>query len=145
MERVREDGYRASDDAERIDRARVWRWLAEDSYWATGRPRDVQDRAIDHSLCVGLYAPDGRQVGFCRLVTDRATFAWLCDVFVDEAHRGNGLGAFMVDFAVSHPALGSVRRQVLITSTAHALYARFGYGPVTDDRLANWMVRLSPG
>ena len=78
-------------------------------------------------------------------MTDHATFAWLCDVFVGEAHRGKGLGAFMIDFAVSHPALGSVRRQVLITSTAHDLYAHFGYGPVTDDRPANWMVRRSPG
>ena len=63
MERVRDDGYRVSDDSERINRAWVWRWLAEDSYWATGRPRDVQEQAMDNSLCIGLYAPDGGKRG----------------------------------------------------------------------------------
>ncbi len=142
MEVSRDDGYALSDSTGRLDRAWVSSWLAEQSYWAVGRPRAVQDRAIDESLCFGVYAPDGAQVGFCRYVTDRATFAWMCDVFVDEAHRGRGLGAWMVATSLEHPDLVLVRRQVLVTSTAHDLYARFGFASVADADAAKWMVRL---
>jgi GNAT superfamily N-acetyltransferase len=140
MQVTREDGYSVSDDPERIDRAWVATWLAEQSYWATGRPREVQERAMDHSLCVGVYAPDGSQVGFCRYVTDRATFAWLCDVFVDEAHRGCGLGVFLVETSLTHPDLAGVRHNVLVTSTAHALYSRFGYATLDQAEAGRWMV-----
>jgi predicted N-acetyltransferase YhbS len=91
-------------------------------------------------LCIGLYAPDGGQVGFCRYVTDQATFAWLCDVFVDEAHRGS-LGRFMVQFAVDHPAVAGLRLQLLATRDAHTLYERFGYQRVAEADAGRWMVR----
>ncbi len=140
MQVTRDDGYSVSDDPERIDRAWVAAWLAEQSYWATGRPRDVQDRAIDHSLCFGVYAPDGSQVGFCRYVTDRATFAWLCDVFVDENHRDRGLGVFLVRTSLAHPDLVGIRRHVLVTGSAQELYSRFGYTALNETQAATWMV-----
>ncbi len=143
METTRADGYCVSDDPSRIDRNRVWRWLSEESYWATGRARDVQDRAIDHSLSFGLYGPDGQQAGFCRFVTDHATFAFLSDVFVAVGHRGNGVGTFLVETALSHPALATVRRHALVTRDAHELYAKFGYLGLSDDERQLWMVRLA--
>jgi GNAT superfamily N-acetyltransferase len=136
------DGYVVDDDPTRLDRDLVWRWLAEESYWALGRPRDVMERAIDGSVCLGLYAPTGEQVGFCRHVTDGATFSFLSDVFVSVDHRGGGLGTFLVEVAVGHPAVAEVRQQTLRTADAHGLYAKFGYRPYTDDERDTWMVRL---
>jgi GNAT superfamily N-acetyltransferase len=128
-------GYTISTDPARLDRALVHRWLSEDSYWATGRPRDVMDRAIDGSLCFGLYAPDGAQAGFCRAVTDYATYAWLADVFVLDEHRGRGLGVWLVRAAVEHPDLRTLRWH-LMTDDAHGLYAQFGFAPSpTPERL----------
>jgi GNAT superfamily N-acetyltransferase len=136
------DGYVVSDDPSRLDREFVWRWLSEESYWALGRPRDVMERAIDGSLCMGLYTPSGEQVGFCRFVTDRATFAFLSDVFVVEEHRAGGVGTFMVGVAVAHPEVAGVRQQTLRTQDAHGLYAKFGYRPFTDEERLTWMVWL---
>jgi GNAT superfamily N-acetyltransferase len=141
MDQTRTDGYCVSDDDARIDRDWVAKWIAEESYWATGRPQDVQDRAIDHSLCIGVYGPDGAQAGFCRLVTDRATFAWLCDVFVATSHQGKGLGSFMIDFAMAHPDLATVTRLVLSTTDAHGLYAKFGFVDFTEADRRKWMIR----
>ncbi len=84
------DGYEISNDDARLDRALIHRFLHDDSYWARGIPREIMDRAIDNSLCFGLYAGDGRQVGFARAITDRAAIAYLADVFVLEQHRGRG-------------------------------------------------------
>jgi hypothetical protein len=140
MERVREDGYRVNDDRRQLDGERVWHWLSEQAYWALGRTREQQDTANEHSLCIGLYAPTGEQVGFCRYVTDRATFAWLCDVFVVEAHRG-GAGTFMVEFAVEHPAVAGIGIQLLATRHTHSLYERLGYRRFAEPDLARWMIR----
>ena len=131
-------GYWISDDPALLDIARVHQWMSQDAYWAKGRARDVTVRAIEHSLSVGLYAPDGTQAGYVRLVTDRATFAWLCDVFVDPAHRGRGLGSFLVAQAVGHPDVANVR-QVLMAEPGRTIYRRFGY----DDLLRpeRWMER----
>lgn len=118
--------YWASDEDALLQRDMVHRWMSESSYWAQGRSRSVSDKAIDHSVCIGLYAPDGAQAGFCRWVTDGATFAWLCDVFVDPAHRGRGLGVFMVECALAHPEVEGVRL-LLGTADAHGLYSRFGF------------------
>jgi GNAT superfamily N-acetyltransferase len=119
-------GYSISTDPNRLNRALVHRWLSEVSYWARGRPRDVQDRAIDGSLCFGLYAPDGAQAGFARAVTDYATYGWLADVFVLEEHRGRGLGLWLVRTAVEHPELRGLRWH-LMTDDAHSLYAVLGF------------------
>ena len=141
MEWRDEHGYVVSDDVTRLDRDFAWQWLANDSYWAQGRSRDVMERAIDGSLCLGLFAPSGEQVGFCRQVTDGATFAFLSDVFVVEAHRGGGAGTFMVRTAIEHPTIAGVRQQTLRTQDAHGLYAKFGYRAITPDEHPTWMVR----
>jgi GNAT superfamily N-acetyltransferase len=132
------DGYWASDDHELIDVDRVHAWISGESYWAEGRRREVMARALETSLVIGLYSADGTQVGVARLVTDYATFAWLCDVFVDTAHRGRGLGMFLVDTAVGHPDVRGLR-QVLVAEPGRSLYARYGFGPLA--RPERWMER----
>src|ERR1700684_1058332 len=99
----------SSDDPSLIDRARVHRWLSTESYWAPGRSFDVVARSLSESLTLGLYGPDDRQGGLCRWVTDRATFAWLCDVFVSTTVRGRGLGTFLVGTATAHPDVSGLR------------------------------------
>ena len=130
------DGYEISTDKARLDVEAVHRWLSEDSYWARGRPREVQEAAIANSACVGAYAADGSQAGFARVVTDGATFAWLCDVFVFPDHRGQGLGRAMVQAALELPELQPVRRWVLATFDAHGVYAPFGFRELEPGR---WM------
>jgi GNAT superfamily N-acetyltransferase len=115
-------------DAARLDRALVQRVLAA-TYWAAGIPRDVVDRSIDGSLAFGLYDGDA-QIGFCRVVSDRATFAWLCDVFVLPSHRGRGLARWMVARVQEHRELQGLRRWLLATKDAHAVYAACGFGPL---------------
>lgn len=136
--------YLISTDPARVDAPGVHQLLAEQSYWATDRAFDVQRRAIEHSaLVVGVYTTDGRQVAFARMVTDLATFAWLCDVVVDSAHRAGGLGTAMVRTIVEHPAVVNVRWQLLATRDAHSLYQKVGYTPLHDPTF--WMHRRRPG
>jgi GNAT superfamily N-acetyltransferase len=120
------DGYEIDTDPGRVDLNAVHAFLRE-SYWCEGVPRDVVARSIEGSLVFGLYAPDSGQAGFARVVTDRATFAWLADVYVLEEHRGRGLGTWLVETALGHPDLGGVRRFSLATADAHSLYQRFGF------------------
>lgn len=120
------DGYTVDDDPSRLDLGFIHHWLSTESYWAQGRPLEVTERAVRASLNLGLYDRDGAQAGFCRWVTDQATFGWLCDVFVDGAHRGHQLGVFLVRCAVEHPAVRELRC-VLGTKDAHELYRRFGF------------------
>jgi GNAT superfamily N-acetyltransferase len=131
-------GYWASDDASLTDIKRVHSWLSLQSYWAAGRPYDVMVRAAENSLVVGLFTAEGEQAGFARFVTDYATFAWLCDVFVDSAHRGHGLGSFLVRTAAGHPAVRDIR-QVLATQPGRSLYRRHGYGELASPE--RWMER----
>lgn len=132
------DGYWISDDPSLVDMDRVHRWLSTESYWAQGRSFDLVARSLSESLTFGLYGPDDGQVGLCRWVTDRATFAWLCDVYVDRAVRGRGLGTFLVGTATAHPDVSGLRL-VLGTRDAHELYRRFGFDSlVWPDR---WMER----
>lgn len=120
-------GYEVSTDRNRLDLGFIHAFLAT-SYWSPGIPRDVLERGIANSLPFGLYAPDGVQAGFARAVTDRATFAYLGDVFVAEEHRGRGLGKFLVETVLEHPELQGLRRWTLATADAHELYRRFGFG-----------------
>ena len=117
-----------SDDPARLDRALVHRFLSGHSYWAKGVSRAVVDRAIDHSLCFGVYRA-GQQIGFARVVTDQATFAWLADVFIDEGHRGQGWSKKLVAAVLAHPGLQGLRRFLLVTLDAHGLYTQFGFTP----------------
>lgn len=123
------DGYLISDDPARLDVGAIHGYLAR-SYWAAGIPRKVVERSVRNSLCVGLYTAGGEQVGLVRVVTDCATYAWLCDVFVLEAHRGRGLSKAMMRAILTHPKLQTVRRFTLATRDAHGLYAQFGFKPL---------------
>lgn len=115
--------------------------LAERSYWAAGRPREIVERSVANSLCFSAIA-DGRQVGFARVVTDEATFAWVCDVFVDEAWRGQGIGRGLMAAIVEEPRLAGLKRTVLVTSSPE-FYVPFGFAPL--DRPERWMLRQGPG
>ncbi len=115
-------------DPARLDLAVVHGFLAE-SYWAKGIPLETVRRSIRNSLCFGLYEA-GHQIGFARVVSDRATFAYLADVFVLESHRGRGLGKLLMDAVVAHPDLQGLRRWMLATRDAHGLYAQFGFTPL---------------
>ena len=130
------NGYEISTDPARLDLDVIHGYLRE-AYWSPGVPRDVVERSIARSLCFGLYAPDGAQAGFARVVTDGATFAWIADVFVLEPHRGRGLGVWLMETLLAHPDLQGLRRTVLATNDAHGLYERFGFEPLpTPER---WM------
>jgi len=122
------NGYEVSDEPARLDLDAVHAYLAT-SYWSPGLPRDVMERGIRHSICLGLYTSAGSQVGFARVVTDRAQFSYLADVYVLEGHRGRGLGVWLVKCVMQHPELQSMRRWILATRDAHQLYSRFGFGP----------------
>jgi GNAT superfamily N-acetyltransferase len=128
---TRPDGHWISDDPALIDIDIVHHWLSTQSYWARNRPREVTERAIAGSLNFGLFTDDGTQVGFCRWVTDGATFAWLCDVFIDQGHRGDGLGVFLVTVATEHPTVTGLRL-LLGTGDAHELYRRFGFTSIAQ-------------
>jgi len=119
-------GYLLSDDPARLDVDAVHAFLTR-CYWAEGIPHEVVARSMAHSLCLGIYAPDGAQVGLLRVISDYATFAYLCDVYVLEAHRGRGLSKAAMRAYATHPRLQNLRRQQLVTQDAHGLYRQFGF------------------
>ncbi|WUR13985.1 GNAT family N-acetyltransferase [[Empedobacter] haloabium] len=116
-------------DKARLDVAMIHRFLSEESTWALGIPRELVQRAIDHSLCFGVYDADGAQLAFARVISDQATFAYLLDVFVLPAHRGQGHSTRLMDAVMAHPGLQGLRRFMLATMTAPDLYARYGFAP----------------
>ena len=121
----RRDGYIVSTDRSMLDLESIHSYLSQ-SYWAASVPENVVRRSIEGSLCFGVYK-DEEQVGFARVVTDRATFAYLADVFVLEEHRGRGIGKWLVEVILSHPDLQGLRRWMLATRDAHDLYRRYGF------------------
>ena len=130
-----------STDKSKLDIGLIHHWLSTISYWAQGRPLQVVQQSIEHSLCFGVYVSD-TQVGFARVITDYATFGWLCDVFILEAYRGRGLSKWLVQTVVSHPDLQGIRRLLLATRDAHELYRR--YGGFNSLQLPDrWMERIS--
>lgn len=123
-----------STDRNRLDRAAIHTFLAG-SYWSPGIPRDVVDRAIENSLCFGVYDRDAL-VGFARVITDSATFAYVSDVFVLESHRGRGLSTWLMEVLMAHPDLRNLRRWMLATADAQGLYEKFGFRtPAKPERL----------
>lgn len=130
MPRPPPDGIEISTDPARLDLDLIHGYLRT-SYWSPEIPRDIVMRAVRGSLCIGAYDA-GRQVGFARVVTDRATFAWVCDVFVLESHRRRGIADALMSAVMAHPELQGLRRWSLGTRDAHALYRRHGFGPVDD-------------
>jgi GNAT superfamily N-acetyltransferase len=139
MAKDRQDDYWICTDKDRLDVHLIHDYLSRTSYWASGRSLDTVQTSIENSLCFGVYAA-GQQVGFARVVTDYATFAWLCDVFVLTSHQGQGLGRRLVETIVAHPELRTLAIFLLATSDAHDLYRRHGgfEGLQAPDK---WMVR----
>ncbi len=117
--------YTISTDPARLDVGFIHDYLSNISYWAQGRSLDVTRKALENSLCFGVYH-GAEQVGLARVVTDYATFGWLCDVFIVEAHRGHGLGKWLIECVVAHPDLVGLKQMILATRDAHELYRRYG-------------------
>lgn len=132
-------GYEISTDPTRLDIDAMHAYLTR-SYWSPGIPRDVVERAARGSLCFGVYQ-GGRQVGLARVVTDHATFAYLCDVYVLEEHRGKGLSKWLMREVMAHPALTGARRVMLGTRDAHGLYARHGFQAPPNDGVLMQILR----
>jgi GNAT superfamily N-acetyltransferase len=118
--------YRVSTDPAALDAAAIHAFLASSSYWAAEIPFPLVRRSLEHSLCFGLYEGDS-QVGLARVISDFATFAYLCDVYILPEHRGHGLGVWLMECVTTHPALQGLRRFMLATRDAHELYRRFGF------------------
>ena len=122
--------FTISTDTNRLDRERIHDFL-KGSYWAPGISREVVDRSIEGALCFGVY-DENAQVGFARVITDRATFAYVADVFVLESHRGRGLSVWLMEAIRAHPDLQNLRRWILMTRDAHGLYEKFGFRRMAD-------------
>lgn len=136
------DRFEISDDKARLDVDRVHRNLAE-SYWAKGIPRELVAHSIEGSMCFGLY--DGKaQIGFARVISDRATFAYLCDVYVEVGYRGKGLGRWLIEVVMAHPDISGLRRLLLATRDAHRFYEPLGFKPAADPRLFLQLVKENP-
>ena len=137
---VTKDEYVISTDKNKIDVDYVHGFLSN-SYWSPGVPKETVKKAMQNSLCFGVY-DNGRQIGYARMITDTATFAYLADVFIDENYRGKGLGKWIVKVILAHPDLQGLRRIILATRDAHTLYSQFGFVPfATPER---WMVFSPP-
>lgn len=134
------DEFRFSADAGELDRARVHTWLSTDTYWAAGRTRELQEAAFDGSLNFGIFETSGgEQVAYARVVTDSATFAWLCDVYVDRSVRGRGVGVALIEGVCAALDARGLPRTLLKTSDAHGLYGKHGFSALTDGE--KWMQR----
>lgn len=133
--------YTISTDDKRLDIRLIHDFISNHSYWGQGRTLETVQLSLDNSLNFGLYT-DQQQIGFARIVTDYATFAWIADVFVLPEQRGRGLSKWLLEVILSHPELQGFRRWVLATRDAHALYARFGFIPL--HRPERWMERPDP-
>jgi N-acetylglutamate synthase-like GNAT family acetyltransferase len=127
--------FTVSTDAARVNLRVVHEFLTN-SYWARGIPLEVVRRSLENSLCFGVYR-GSEQAGFARVITDRATFAYLADVFILPEHRGRGLSKLLMQCIMEHPELHGLRRWSLATTDAHSLYAQFGFKPVTKPEM--WM------
>jgi GNAT superfamily N-acetyltransferase len=139
----RRGDFVVSTDPSMLDLGVVHRWLSESSYWVPGIPFEVVQRAVGGSLNFGLYAEGGkRTIGLARIITDYATFAYICDVFVLDEYRGRKLGVWLMECVTEHPRLQGLRRWMLGTADAHKLYEKTGFTPVAaPDR---WMEKADP-
>jgi GNAT superfamily N-acetyltransferase len=133
--------YTISDDPSRLDFEAMHAYLKR-AYWSQEIPLDVVERAARGSLCIGAYDASGAQVGLTRLISDYATFAYVCDVYVLEEHRGRGLSKAMMAMASEHPKLQGLRRWMLVTLDAHGLYAQFGFEAIVNQE--RFMERIVP-
>lgn len=137
---VKRGNFTISTSSSRLDLDAIADMLSR-AYWAQGRRRETIERSLANSLVFGLY-DGGRQVGLARIVSDYATFAWLCDVFIHEDYRGQGLGKWLIETVVAHPDLQGLRRLMLATRDAHGLYQQFGWTSLHNPE--RWMELLNP-
>jgi GNAT superfamily N-acetyltransferase len=135
------EGYTISDDPSLLDMDVLYNYIGKESYWSTGMPREVLEKSVTNSLCFGVYF-QGAQIGFARMITDKATFAYLADVFILEPHRGKGLSKRLMEFILAHPDLQGLRRMMLTTRDAHGLYTFYGFTPLRKPQ--NIMERHNP-
>ncbi len=138
----RADGFVITTDIARFDQNALHDFLSNHSYWAKGIPRAVVDKSIANSLCFGVLDPIGEQAGFARVITDRATFAYVCDVFILPPFRRQGLSKWLMETMVDHPDLETLRWWLLLTGDAHELYAKTGFEPIKAPE--RYMQRVSP-
>ena len=147
---ARDGNYYITTDISKLDVNIIHQYLSEESYWAKGIPKQVVEKAIANSLCFGLFHDaeqsniNMQQVGFARLVTDKATFAYLADVFVLPGYRGKSLSKWLMYVIQAHPELQNLRRWILTTKDAHGLYAQCGWTKVPDDYMYRFMMRHNP-
>ena len=135
---ITKDNYLLSTNPGLLDITAIHQYLSEESYWAKGIPYKTVEKSILHSLCFGVYE-EQKLIGFARLITDRTTFAYLCDVFILPRHNGKGLGKWLMEAIHAHPDLQGLRRWVLATRDAHGLYAKFGWKPFEAEQLNRFM------
>ena len=140
---ARKENYFISTDVSKLNVDLIYRYLSEESYWAKGIPKDVVEKSIANSLCFGVYCED-QQIGFARLVTDKATFAYLADVFILPGYRRQGLSKFLMQTIHAHPELQNLRRWWLGTKDAHGLYEQFGWTRITDEVAKRFMQKHNP-
>jgi GNAT superfamily N-acetyltransferase len=133
----RPDGYEIDTSPGRLEVDQVHRWLSTDAYWALGRPAATVAASVANSVCFGVYAPGGEQVGFARAVTDHSTFAWICDVYVARTARGQGLGTWLAQAVVDEMRNAGVPRIILATADAHTVYEKAGFTPLVEP--GRWM------
>jgi N-acetylglutamate synthase-like GNAT family acetyltransferase len=134
-------GFKISTDKGLLDFDMIFNYLDKESYWAQGIPAERLKKAINTSMCFGIYNED-KQVGFARVVTDEATFAYICDVFILTAFRGTGLSKWLIQTIINHPELQGLRRWSLATADAQGLYSQFGFTQIT--RPERWMEIFTP-
>lgn len=128
---VLEEVFLISDDKALLDIQAIHHYLSEESYWSEGIPLDTLINAIDNSLCFGVYS-NNQTIGFARIISDFATFAYLCDVYVLKEYRGKGISKQLIAFIMQHPSLKGLRRWMLMTKDAHGLYHQFGWKPLAS-------------
>jgi GNAT superfamily N-acetyltransferase len=138
------NAFTISTDPARLDVPLIYDYLSNQSYWAPGISRELVERSIANSLCFGAYTADGQQVGFARIISDRATFAYLCDVFVLDAYRGQGISKLLMRHITDHPELQGLRRWMLGTRDAHSLYAQYGFTPLASPQRFMENAKLDP-
>lgn len=140
---VEKGDYTISNNNNRLQIEVIHSFLSTQSYWAEGIPLPVVQKSIDNSLCFGIYYREV-QVGFARLITDKATFAYLADVFIVPLHRGKGLSKWLMEYIHHYPEVQGLRRWMLATKDAHNLYSQFGWGKLTEETADKIMLKLSP-
>jgi GNAT superfamily N-acetyltransferase len=133
------DQFYISTDKSKLDRDLIYRYLSHESYWAKGRSYQVVTRSIDNSICFGVFKGN-EQVGFARVVSDQAVFAWILDVFILERYRKHGLGKMLIETIMDHPLLQNLQRWGLTTDDAHGLYERYGFGRIKRPEIFMEMV-----